>query len=110
MQASIVVSKNKSGESTINVSSVANIKIEPIDEDILVILDSEDDVYLIIDLSNTSFFAYRTKTSNSVLVFVDVDKPLKVCNTLNWLVMDLRLNVHLFIILHSLQVLILSMR
>ena len=62
------------GASNVNVSSMATIKIEPSDDDVIVLLNSDSDDCLVIDLSDTSHFSYKTKPSNPVLIFVDVDK------------------------------------
>lgn len=55
-------------------TSVAIIKIEPTDNSILMMLDSDDDVGHIVDLSTTSYFSNKTKNPNPVLVFMDVNK------------------------------------
>jgi hypothetical protein len=78
MQASTVLLTNESGASTVNVLSMATVKIEPTNDDVLVLLDSDEEVCHVVDLSDTSFFPYKTKSSNPVLVSVDVDKPLTV--------------------------------
>ena len=74
MQASTVLLTNESGASTINVPSMATVEIQPSDNDVLVLLDSDEEVCLVVDLSDTSYFPYKTKPSNPVLVSVDVDK------------------------------------
>ena len=76
MWASTVLLTNKSGASTVNVPSMTTIKIEPSGDDVLMLLDSDEDVYHVVDLSDTSPYPYKTKPSNPVLVFVDVDKTL----------------------------------
>ncbi len=38
------------------------------------LLDSDEDVCPIVDLSDTSHFPYKTKPSNPVLVSMDVDR------------------------------------
>ena len=55
---------------------MTTIKIEPSGDDVLMLLDSDEDVYHVVDLSDTSPYPYKTKPSNPVLVFVDVDKTL----------------------------------
>jgi hypothetical protein len=65
---------NESGASTVNVHSMATVKIEPTNDDVLVLLDLDEEVCFVVDLSNTFPFPYKTKSSNPVLVFVDVDK------------------------------------
>ena len=73
MQTSTVLLTNKFGASTVNVSNMATLKIEPSDDDVLV-LDSNKEVCHVVDLSNTSYFPYKTKPSNPVLVSVEVHK------------------------------------
>ena len=65
---------NESDASTVNVHSIATVKIEPNEDDVLVLLDSDEEVYLIVDLSDTSHFPHKTKPSNPILVYVDVDR------------------------------------
>ena len=74
MQASTVLLTNEYSASNVNVSSMATVKIQPSDDDVFVLLDSDEKVCHVVDLSDTSFFPYKTKSSNPVLVFVDVDK------------------------------------
>ena len=74
MQASTVLLTNESSASNVNVPSMATVKIEPNDDDILVLLDSDEEVCHDVDLFDTSHFSYKTMSSNPVLVFVDVDK------------------------------------
>ena len=74
MQASTVLLTNKYGASTVNMPTVATVKIEPSDNDVLVLLDSDEDVCHVVDLSDTSHFPYKPRSSNLVLVSVDVDK------------------------------------
>ena len=74
MRAFTVLLTNESGAFIVNVPSMATVKIKPSGDDVLVLLDSDEDVCLVVDLSNTSPYPYKTKSSNPVLVFVDVDK------------------------------------
>ena len=74
MRTSIVLLTNEYGASTVNVPSMASVKIESSDNDVLVLLDTDEDVCYVVDLSYTSYFYYKTKHSNHVLVFVNVDK------------------------------------
>jgi hypothetical protein len=67
---------NEFGASTINIPSVVTLKIEPSDNSVFVLLDSDKIVCLVVDFSDTSRFPYRIKTSNPILVYVDVDKTL----------------------------------
>ena len=59
MQAFTVLLTNESDAFTINVFGMANVKIEPSNND-LVLLDSDDDVCLVVDHFNTSYFPYKT--------------------------------------------------
>ena len=74
MQASTVLLTNESGASTVNVHSIVTVKIEPSEDDVLVLLDSDEDVCPIVDLFDTSHFLHKTKPLNPVLVSVDVDR------------------------------------
>jgi hypothetical protein len=74
MQVPTVLLTNEFGASTVNVPSIASIKIQPNDVDVLVLLNLDKEVCHIVDLSDTSHFPYTTKPSNSILVSVNVDK------------------------------------
>ena len=74
MQASIVLLTNEFGVYTVNEPSMAIVKIEPSDDDVIVLLYSNEEFCHVVDLSDTSFFSYRTKSSNPVLDSVDFDK------------------------------------
>ena len=50
------------------------VKIEPIDDHILVLLDFDENVCDVVDFSDTSDFSYKTKHFNPVLVSVAVDR------------------------------------
>ena len=73
-QASITLLTNEFSASTVNVPTVNTVKIESSDDDVLVLLDSDEDVCHVVDLSDISHFLYKPRSSNPVLVFVDVDK------------------------------------
>lgn len=81
MQTSIILLINEYGASIINIHSVATVKIEQSDDDSFVLLDSDGDVYIVVDFFVIPHFSYKIKTSNSVLVFVDVDKFLTINRT-----------------------------
>jgi len=81
MQASTILLINEFGASIINVPNMTTVKIEPNDDDVYVLLDSDEKVCHVVDLSNTSHFPSRTKSSNPVLVSMDVDKPLTIRRT-----------------------------
>ena len=74
MQTSIVLLTNEYDASTVHVHNIPSIKIEPNDVDVLVLLDSDEDVYPIVDLFDTSPFPYKIEPSNPVLVAVNVDR------------------------------------
>jgi hypothetical protein len=73
MQGSTILLTNESGPTTVNVPSMATVNI-PSDDDVLVLLDLDEDVCPIDDFFYTSHFSYKTKPSNPVWFFVDVDK------------------------------------
>ena len=53
--------------STVNIPSIATIKIGPNDDGVIVLLDSDEDVCHGVNLSDTSYFPYKTKPSNPVV-------------------------------------------
>src|ERR1700738_1397715 len=59
MQASTVILTNESGTSTVQIPSIAPVKVEPLDDSVFVLSDSEDDICASVDLSNTSPFPFR---------------------------------------------------
>jgi hypothetical protein len=56
MQAFTVILTNESGTSTVQIPSTAHVKVEPIDDRVFLLSDSEDDICASVDLSNTSPF------------------------------------------------------
>src|ERR1700737_1615430 len=54
MQASTVILTNESGTSIVQIPYIAPVKVEPLDDSMFVLSDSEDDNCASIDLSNTS--------------------------------------------------------
>ena len=74
MQMCTVLLTNEYGASTVSVLSMVTVKIEPKEDDVLVLLDSDEDICHVVHLSDISHFPYKTKPSNSVLVSVDVDR------------------------------------
>jgi hypothetical protein len=68
MQTSTILFTNDSIASSVNVSSMVTVKIEPSGDDVFVLLDADEDVCHVVDLSDTSSFSYKTKTSNPVLI------------------------------------------
>jgi hypothetical protein len=60
MQASTVILINESGTSTIQISFVDTVKLEIIDDNVFVLLDSENDICASVDFSNTSSFSFKS--------------------------------------------------
>jgi hypothetical protein len=44
MQASTVILTNESGASTVQILSIAHVKVEPLDDSVFILSDSEDDI------------------------------------------------------------------
>ena len=63
MQASTVILTNESGTSTVQIPSVAHVKVEPTDDSVFVLPDLEDDICIFIDLSHTLPFSFKSVTS-----------------------------------------------
>lgn len=59
MQASTMILTNELVTFTIKIPSLATDKLEPIDDDVLVLFDSKDDVCDAIELFNTSPFMLK---------------------------------------------------
>ena len=72
---------NEFGAYTVNVSSMDTVKIEPSDDDVFVLLESNEEVCHVVDLSDTSFFSYKTKSSNPVWTLWILIKPLTIRRT-----------------------------
>jgi hypothetical protein len=60
MQISTVILTNESDTSTVQIPSVSPIKVEPLDDSVFVLSDSEDDICASVDFSNTSPFPFRS--------------------------------------------------
>jgi hypothetical protein len=73
MQTSTILLTNEFDASTVNVPSMATVKIERSDDDVLVLLDSDENFCSVVDFFDTSHFLYKTKHHNPVFVSVDVD-------------------------------------
>ena len=56
MQTSTVLLINEFGASNVNISSMTPVKIEPRGHDVLVLLDLDEDVCHIVELSDISSF------------------------------------------------------
>lgn len=65
---------NESSASTVNVPSVVTVKREPSNHSIGLLLDLDDDICLVVNLSYISFFSHKTKTYDLVLVYINIDK------------------------------------
>ena len=53
-----------------------NVNIKPSDNNIFVLLDLDEDIYIVIDVFDTSYFSNKIKIFNPNLVYLDVDKIL----------------------------------
>jgi hypothetical protein len=76
MQASTVILTNESGTSTVQIPSIAHVKVEPLDDSVFVLLDSEDDICAFVDLSNTSPFSFRSVHSTPSQLPIHVARSL----------------------------------
>ena len=65
---------NESGTSTVQISSVGIVKLEPIDDSVLVLSDSEDDICASVDLSNKSSFPFKSVHSTPSQLPIHVAK------------------------------------
>ena len=70
MQASTVILTNESGTSTVQIPSTTHVKVEPIDDRVLLLSDSEDDICASVDLSNTSPFKGVHSTPSQLPIHV----------------------------------------
>ena len=107
IRTSTILLTNESGGSIVNVLIVPTVKIEPSVNDVLVLLDSDENVYLVVDLSDTSPFRISLGLPIRFGSLWMLIIPLIVRRIWNLFVMVLPLNVHLFTLLHLLQVSIL---
>jgi hypothetical protein len=60
MQASTVILTNESGTPTVQIPSIAHVKVEPLHDNVFVLSDSEDNICASVDLSNTLSFPFRS--------------------------------------------------
>lgn len=67
---------NNSCISTLQLLVLANIKIKPNEDVVLLLLNSDDDVCHFVDLFDTSPFAFRTTIPTPSLLSTNVDKSL----------------------------------
>jgi hypothetical protein len=74
MQASTVILTNESGTSIVQIPSIAYVKVEPLDDSVFVLSDSEDDICASVDLSNTSSFPFKSVHSTPSQLPVHVTK------------------------------------
>ena len=80
MQAPTVILTNESGTSTVQIPTVATVKLEPNDDNVLVLSDSGDDICAAVDLSDISPFPFKSK--NSTPSQLPKSPFSHVCNTL----------------------------
>jgi hypothetical protein len=78
MQTSTVLLTNEYGASAVNVPTVPTVKIEPSDNNVLLLLDSDEDVSPVVDLSDTSPFPYKPRSPNRFWSLWMLIKPLIV--------------------------------
>jgi hypothetical protein len=95
MQASTVNLTNESSTSTVQIPSIAHVKVEPLDDSVFVLSDLEADICTSVDLSNTSPFLFRSVHSTPSQLPIHVAKSLAVLCTRGWLSKS-----HLFNVLH----------
>ena len=74
MHASTMILIDYYGTFTVQLPSVAMVKLKPNDDNVIVMLDSDDDVCHVVDFSDTSYFPCRTRTPTPILIFVDIVK------------------------------------
>jgi hypothetical protein len=74
IQDSTVILTNEYGTSTVQILSIAHIKVEPLDDSMVVLSDSEDDICASVDLSNTSSFPFRSVHSTPSQLLIHVVK------------------------------------
>jgi hypothetical protein len=74
MQASTILLTNESGTYTVQIPSIAPVKVEPLDDSVFVLSDSEDNICASVDLSNTSSFPFRSVHSTSSQLPIHVAK------------------------------------
>ena len=74
MQTSTVNLTNESGTSTVQIPSIAHVKVEPLDDSVFVLSDSEDDICASVDLSNISSFPFRSVHSTPSQLPIHVAK------------------------------------
>jgi hypothetical protein len=65
---------NESGTSTVQIPSIAPVKVEPLDDSVFVLSDSEDDICASVDLSNTSPFLFKGVHSTPSQLPIHVSK------------------------------------
>lgn len=59
MPVCTIIFTNKYGTSTIQFPIIANVKLEPSDDNVFVLLDYSDDICDVVDLSNTLPFPFQ---------------------------------------------------
>ena len=74
MQASTVILTNEYGTSSVQIPSVAIVKLEPTDDSVLVLSDSKDDICIVVDISDTSPFPFRSRDSTPSKLHMQLPK------------------------------------
>ena len=74
MQVSTIILTNKFVTSTIQISSIAPVKVESLDDTVFVLSNSQDDICASVDLLNISPFPFRSVHSTSLQLPTHVAK------------------------------------
>ena len=72
IQASTIVLTNQSSSSTIQMSNVANVKLEPDDNIVCVLSDFDDDICATVHLSDTSSFSFKKYSFSSLFACIQI--------------------------------------
>ena len=75
MQVCTIICTNKYGTSAIQFSSTANVKLEPSDDNVFVLLNYSDDICDVVDLSYTLPLPLPFHNTRYVLSQLCVDSP-----------------------------------
>lgn len=78
MHVSTIIIANDFGTSTLPIPSVAIVQLQPSDDIIFLLLDFEDDIFVVVGLSNTYMFPFRNINSTSSKIHVDPPKSLYI--------------------------------
>jgi hypothetical protein len=74
MQGSTIILTNEYGTSTVHIPNISIVKLEPNDDQILLLLDSNDNVHQVVDLSDTTMYPFRSCHSAPSKTSVDTNK------------------------------------